>query len=452
MRFAGQIATGSRVPFPKGDLIDMRIPRKVQVLSMVLCVATLGVLALLPGSVNSQQTTEAPTTDLDVRTDDIFNGFGVKGLPPDGCLSPPVANRSFEDNKFIFEERENAADGLGPTYNDTACSSCHQNPETGGVSQVNELRAGHRNNLGQFVNPPGGQSLIQLRAIDARIQELLDRAPLETIRTFRTSLNVIGDGFVEAIANGTFTNIQNGQAGDFKGTIINVPVVEANGALRIGRFGWKNQHASLVSFSGDAYLNEMGITNPFDGTQGLQENNSLGQSVAAFDGVADPEDDGDDVEAFANFMRATRAPGRGPITAAVTRGLAQFQAASCSICHVQTITTAATGTAINGGAFTVPAALGNKTIHPFSDFLLHDCGTGDEIVQNGGQNTSHMMRTPPLWGVRTKTELMHDGLSFTFAEAIQRHAGPGCTQSRNFFNNNMTTAQKADLFAFLRSL
>jgi CxxC motif-containing protein (DUF1111 family) len=429
----------------------MRKTRKLQVLSMVLCGAALGLAALLPGAVSSQTSTEAPTTDLDVRTDDVFNGFGVKGMRPDECTNPPVANRSFEDNKFIFEERETADDGLGPTYNDTACSNCHQNPETGGVSQVNELRAGHRNNLGQFVEAPGG-SLIQLRAIDARAQELLDKVPAETIRTFRTSLNVLGDGFVEAIANATFTNIQNGQPGDFKGTIITVPVVEANGAPRIARFGWKNQHASLISFAGDAYLNEMGITNPFDGTQGLQENSSLGASVAAFDGVADPEDDGDDAEAFANFMRATRAPGRGPITAAVLRGQAQFQAASCSICHVQTITTAATGTSINGGAFIVPAALGNKTIHPFSDFLLHDCGTGDEIVQNGGPNTSHMMRTPPLWGVRTKTELMHDGLSFTFAEAIQRHAGPGCTQSRNFFNNNMTAAQKADLFAFLRSL
>jgi len=426
--------------------------RKTRILTVVLCVAALGVLALLPSAVSSQQTNEAPTTDLNVRTDDVWNGLGVKGVTPDECTNPAVANRSFEDNKFIFEERENADDGLGPTYNDTACSSCHQSPETGGTSQINELRAGHRDNLGHFAAPPGGSSLIQLRAIDARAQELLDRAPLDTIRTFRTSLNVLGDGFVEAIADGTFTNIRNGQPGDFKGTIIMVPVVEGTGAPRVGRFGWKDQHGSLVSFSGDAYLNEMGITNPFDGSQGLQENNSLGASVAAFDGVADPEDDGDDAEAFANFMRATRPPGRGAITAAVTRGQQQFVNASCAVCHVQSITTAPAGTVINGGTFAIPAVLGNKVIHPFSDFLLHDCGTGDEIVQNGGEGTARMMRTPPLWGVRTKTELMHDGLSFTFAEAIQRHAGPGCTQSRNFFNNNMTAAQKSDLFAFLRSL
>lgn len=429
--------------------------KSLKIFFLTIFMAALALSTASSFTVESQSESsvqEAPTTDLNVLTDDLFNGLGDRGTPIDECVGgPPVPNRSFEDNKFIFEERETAEDGLGPVYNDTACSSCHQNPETGGIGQQRELRAGHLNSAGTFINPPGGSSLIQLRAIAAPIQERLDNAPLENIRTFRTSLNVIGDGFVEAIANQTFTNIRNAQPAAFQGTIINVPVVEANGALRVGRFGWKNQHASLVSFSGDAYLNEMGITNPFDGNGGTQENNSLGQSVAAFDTVADPEDDGLDAEAFANFMRATSAPGRGPITAAVQRGQTLFQQASCSVCHTQSITTAPAGTLINGGAFRVPADLGDEVIHPFSDFLLHDVGTGDGIVQNGGAATRNMVRTAPLWGVRTRPELMHDGLSFTFTEAIQRHAGSGGTISRNFFNG-LTAAQKADLVAFLKSL
>jgi CxxC motif-containing protein (DUF1111 family) len=421
-----------------------------------LCAVTAVVLALALASasrsaVESQTIQEAPTTDLNVLTDDLFNGLGVRGTPIDECVSgPPVANRSFEDNKFIFEERETAEDGLGPTYNDTSCSACHQSPETGGVSQSNELRAGHLNSTGGFVNPPGGSSLIQLRAIAASVQERLDNAPLENIRTFRTSLNVIGDGFVEAIANGTITAIRDAQPAEFRGTIINVPVVEAGGALRIGRFGWKNQHASLVSFSGDAYLNEMGITNPFDGSGGTAENNSLGQSVAAFDTVADPEDDGEDAEAFANFMRATRAPGRGPVTAQVQSGQTLFTQVNCAVCHTPSIVTAAAGTLINGGAFTVPAVLGDERIHPFGDFLLHNIGTGDGIVQNGGAATRNMVRTPPLWGVRMRPLLMHDGLSFTFNEAIQRHAGQA-TSSRNAFNA-LTADQKNAVIAFLKSL
>jgi len=418
----------------------------VSLIFMVVFVLPMVLTTTLQGQFSVR---EAPTTDLNVLTDDIFNGFGDKGRPVDECSNPPVANRSFEDNKFIFDERETPEDGLGPVYNDLGCGSCHQNPESGGISQINELRAGHVLN-GNFVDPPGG-SLIQLRALAAAIQERLDDAPLEDIRTFRTTLNVIGDGFVEAIADGTFTQIRNDQPQNFKGTIISVPVVEAGGTLRVGRFGWKNQHASLVSFSGDAYLNEMGITNPFDGNGGRSENSSLGNSVGNLDRVRDPEDDGDDVEAFANFMRATSAPGRGQINATVRRGEDLFRQVDCSQCHTPTIQTAEPGTLINGGQFRVPSELGNKIIHPFSDFMLHDIGTGDGIVQNGGQATRNMVRTPPLWGVRTRPMLMHDGQSFTFNEAIQRHAGVGGTISRNQFNA-LSGSEKADLIAFLKSL
>lgn len=418
---------------------------------MLFAVVALVCLAALPYSVAGSNTiTDAPATDLNRLTDDLFNGFGDRGTPIDECQGEPVPNRSFEDNLFIFDELETPEDGLGPTYNAPGCGDCHQNPEVGGISQIRELRAGHLSG-GVFVDPPGGQSLIQLRAVAATIQERLDNAPLENIRAFRTTLNVIGDGFVECIDSNTINSIRRNQPAGFQGTLIEVPVVEAGGLTRAGRFGWKNQHASLQSFSGDAYLNEMGITNPFDGNGGTVENNSLGQPVAAFDLVEDPEDDGLDVEAFANFMRATSAPGRGPITAAAQRGASLFAQIGCSICHTPSIVTAPPGTVINRGAFTVPAALGNKRIRPFSDFLLHDIGTGDGIVQNGGAGTRNMVRTPPLWGVRTRPELMHDGLSLTFNEAIQRHAGTGGTHVRNNFNA-LAAGQRADVIAFLKSL
>jgi CxxC motif-containing protein (DUF1111 family) len=181
------------------------------------------------------------------------------------------------------------------------------------------------------------------------------------------------------------------------------------------------------------------------------ENNSVGRSVAAFDTVADPEDDGDDVEAFAQFMRQLRAPGRGPITAQVNNGQTLFTQIACSICHTPQFTTVTAGTVINRGAFTVPAAIGSKIIRPFSDFLLHDIGTGDGIVQNGGAGTRNMVRTSPLWGVRARPELMHDGLSLSFNDAIQRHAGVGGTFARNNFNA-LSAAQRADIIAFLNSL
>jgi len=127
-----------------------------------------------------------------------------------------------------------------------------------------------------------------------------------------------------------------------------------------------------------------------------------------------------------------------------------FNSIGCAICHVTSITTAPAGTRINGGAFTVPAALGNKIIHPFGDFLLHNVGTGDDIVQNGGQASADFMRTPPLWGVRTRDRLMHDGESLTRNDAILRHAGEANFVINNYFN--LSTNQKNQLITFINSL
>jgi CxxC motif-containing protein (DUF1111 family) len=98
----------------------------------------------------------------------------------------------------------------------------------------------------------------------------------------------------------------------------------------------------------------------------------------------------------------------------------------------------------------VPAALGNKMIHPFSDFLLHDIGTGDGIVQNGGQATRNKLRTQPLWGVRTHDRHMHDGATVTFDEAIRRHAGEAASVTSNY--NSLSTTQQNQIVTFLKSL
>ena len=432
--------------------------RVLQVLALLLFAAALVVPLSMPTPAESQSITEALTTDMDAKTDDLFNNFGARGTPIDECVAEPVpptarGNGRFEDNLFIFSERETIDDGLGPTYNDVGCVECHQSVDVGAFSQAMEFRAGHITN-GQFVDAPGGQ-LVHARGTDARIVEHISTA--ETVKTFRVTTSALGDGFVECIANQTLQNNVNAQPLAQRGTLTQVPVVEAGGTLRFGRFGWKAQHASLQSFAGDAYLNEMGITNPFDGTNGLTENPcSTAEGVRnctgpPFDPVADPEDDGDDVLAFADFMAATRAPGRqNPIPAAAVRGDSLFNAVGCAVCHTRNFTTAAPGTIINGGAFVVPAALGNKIIHPFSDFALHNIGTGDGIVQNAGQGSANQMRTAPLWGIRARNRLMHEGLNITIFDSIQLHAGQATTARNNF--NALTAAQRNDLIAFVLSL
>jgi CxxC motif-containing protein (DUF1111 family) len=226
-------------------------------------------------------------------------------------------------------------------------------------------------------------------------------------------------------------------------------LLESPGQNRAGRFGWKDQHGSLLSFAADAYLNEMGITNrlrPHDTT-------TVGKVTA------DPEDTPDNlnlaaIDHFAQFIRGTKVPPRDAVLAATPdakAGQALFENIGCSTCHVGTIVTAPAGTVINGGAFTVPAALGNKIIHPFSEFLMHDIGTGDGIVQTANlPETANKLRTAPLWGLRMRPRFMHDLKSLSLENAIERHKGEAERVERHF--DELSPAEKQQLLTFLRSL
>jgi CxxC motif-containing protein (DUF1111 family) len=381
--------------------------------------------------------------------DNLTNGFAKQGPPFDTLNEDNVVPlRSYNDDRFIFEATERFEDGLGPTYNAQSCVACHENVVTGGASQVTEHRTGHTSG-NQFFEAPGG-SLVQSRATNPEIVEpVLDE---DETRTFRISTNVMGDGYVECIADSTLKAISHAQPEDMRGTPLLVAVLEGDGSSRVGRFGWKCQHGSLLSFAADAYVNEIGITSPL-----LPDENTSGGVFVGFgsgyDPLPDPESDGVDIASFANFMRSTKAPARGTINADVKVGERLFNNIGCAICHVSTITTTSAGTVIDGGTFTVPKALANKTIHPMSDFLLHDIGTGDGIPYlplPEYQYTAKLIRTAPLWGLRTRNRLMHDGLSFTRMEAIQRHTMQAQTVTDSF--NALTATQQAQIMTFLNSL
>src|SRR5438132_3636348 len=145
----------------------------------------IAVGTLLAGSLLPEPLTQAP-----VEAAPAFSP-GTMTLVTNGL----VDQATFDADRAVFEEQEGRAEGLGPVYNAQSCAECHQNPVTGGISQVTELRAGHFNGT-SFVEHPGG-SLINDRAVDSSIQETLMRG--YEVRTLRTSLNTLGDGFVEAI-------------------------------------------------------------------------------------------------------------------------------------------------------------------------------------------------------------------------------------------------------------
>jgi CxxC motif-containing protein (DUF1111 family) len=375
-----------------------------------------------------------------------------------GIVEPP--GDTFARDQQAYEENETVADGLGPVYNATSCVVCHQNPNSGAASQITELRVGHNDANGNFVNPTifindekntiTGRSIVNDRAIGPEAQE--HTPATENIRTLRAALNTLGDGFVEAIDDGTLIAISEKQPevtdGKVHGEVVQAPIFEAPGQTRVGRFGWKDQHSSLLSFIADAYLNEMGITNrlrPKDVTTVLKT-------------TTDPEDQPDnlglaDIDHFAQFIRGTKVPPRDTAlagTPAALKGGELFRRVGCDVCHVASITTAPAGTVIDGGMFMVPEALGDKIIHPFSDFLLHDIGTGDGIVQGGPQDTANKLRTVPLWGLRTKARFMHDLKSLSLENAISRHDGEAHDSAQRF--KKLSPEDRNALITFLNSL
>jgi CxxC motif-containing protein (DUF1111 family) len=374
---------------------------------------------------------------------------------------PEPSGDTFALDQQIYELNHSVQTGLGPVYNGTACVSCHENPNSGGASQITELRVGHNDETGTFVNPTilindgkdtiTGRSIVNDRAICPQAQEHIPAT--ENIRTLRAVLNTLGDGFVEAIDDDTLKAIAARQPDESEGRIhgeaIQVPIFEAPGQTRVGRFGWKDQHGSLLSFIADAYLNEMGITNrlrPKDVTRVCKT-------------TKDPEDAPDDlgladIDHFALFIRGTMVPPRDKTLAAtptVRQGQFLFTRIGCSTCHVPSIKTAPARTMFNGGMFVVPDALGDKIIHPFGDFLLHDIETGDGIVQTTGlQETANKLRTAPLWGLRTKARFMHDLKSLSLESAIERHKGEAREVERHF--DELSPEERQALIAFLNSL
>ena len=373
---------------------------------------------------------------------------------------PEPLGDTYAMDQAQFEQENDASTGLGPVFNARACADCHQNVVSGGASQFTEIRAGHHDLNGNFVaatvpindgaNTIALRSIINDRALVPQVQEHVPDE--ENIRALRAALNTLGDGFVEAIDDSTLQAIAQNQIkvseGRIHGEAIEVPVLESPGQMRIGRFGWKDQHSSVLSFAGDAYLNEMGITNrlrPHDVT-------TIGKITP------DPEDTPDNIglaaiDHFAQFIRGTKVPPRDTLlasTPAALQGAALFDRIGCGTCHVSTIITAPAGTVINGGTFTVPPALGNKIIHPYGDFLLHDIETGDGIVQTPPLDTANKLRTPPLWGLRTHPRHMHDLKSLTLESAIERHGGEA-EEVRDRFRE-LSPTDKQRIITFLNSL
>jgi CxxC motif-containing protein (DUF1111 family) len=387
----------------------------------------------------------------------------------------PVAFAAAKDN---FAAVEDITDGLGPVFNEKACGNCHTTPVVGGSGAQIERRFGEVTN-GIFYGYDGAQdnqggTLRQLFSngtytngnVTCTIPVEREPPSANVHNVGRRTLPLFGLGLVDAMPDGFFDLLAAIEPPAQRGVVLRrIPdfpdVRDPNQSFsrtRVQRFGIKDQQTNLVSFAGDAYINEMGISTQscFRGQSVLAfANDNQSNNVAAKAGcnggdlapaqpAGDPNvpqftDDAvgscagglsevqDDLANFLLFMERMAPPPQDlsdPIS--FTFGSIAFAAVGCANCH----------TAIG---FVTPAhpfngVPGNMTFFPFSDFLVHDMGSLGDGIGNTGDTVAvtRRMRTAPLWGARFNTQFLHDGRAKTVREAILAHDGQGLA-SRNAF-------------------
>lgn len=366
-------------------------------------------------------------------------GTPQPGAPLAGLTAAELAD--FNEGREEFVAVETPQGGLGPIFNDSSCVACHSAGGVGGASAQTVTRFG-RLTQGQFDDLARlGGSLQQARAIDAAA---LERVPREaTITTRRVTTPLFGAGLMEAITDGTLEqNARQPQPDGVRGRVSYVLDV-ATGQRRVGRFGWKAQHATLLAFAGDAYLNEMGVTSRFFPHENAP--NGRADLLARFDQVPDPEDVVEpdsgkgDIDHAADFMRLLAPPPTLPPTSDSLAGQRLFGNARCTACHTPVLMT----------GNNLVAALAHKPVPLYSDLLLHDMGAlGDGIGQEAARGRD--MRTAPLWGLRLRPAYLHDGRARTVEAAIEAHDGEAAPSRRRF--QAMTRTEKQQMVAFLRTL
>ena len=246
-------------------------------------------------------------------------------------------------------------------------------------------------------------------------------------------------------------------------------VPDENGIIRPGRFGQKLTEVSLFQFNADAEFHEIGITTnsgPFGVPSAFNPNEHLPQGLP-FPSTCNTDTNSPQDVNQGNMIKITQftallapLPPAAP-TSATTAGQIVFNNIGCSVCHIQSFTTQANVKlrTTTGGETAVIASLSNVTFNPYSDFLLHDMGSGDSggipfQPNQTGQASLTMWRTAPLWGlsnILTKSGgLMHDNHSTSVNEAIRRHGGEAATVISAYEALDPTDA--SNLLAFLNSL
>ncbi|MGC2165286.1 MAG: di-heme oxidoredictase family protein [Gallionella sp.] len=382
------------------------------------------------------------------------------------------------------ENREIA--GLGPLYNRISCIACHagngrgfapSSPQEPMRSMLVRLSIpGSDQHGGPTPHPayggqlnesgvPGvaGEGRAEVRFTERVIQlkggeqvglrtpviTFVDLAygdfPPDMLTSPRIAPPIYGLGLLQAVSEADIVALQDApKPKGIKGQVNRV-WDEAQHQTVLGRFGWKANMPNLRQQIAGAFIGDMGITSPLF----TQENCTPAQSACQLSPSAGkPELNDTQLHATELYHFALAAPRqRNTDDKQVQRGAALFTQAQCSACHVPQLKT---------GDFTSLPALSRRTIHPYTDLLLHDMGEALADHRPDYLATGREWRTPPLWGiglaqkVEPRAGFLHDGRARTLLEAVLWHDGEAAIAARSF--KLMDTQDRHALVKFLESL
>lgn len=407
------------------------------------------------------------------QTDPGPRGGGPSAGGPLPNLSSALS-AAFDQGLTNFQEVEAVKDGLGPRFNSNSCVSCHSQPATGGSSPASNPQVAFqnsRNTLPPFIqgNGPAREARFIRNpdgTLDGGVHDLFTIEGRSDTpsgcnlnqESFSNPSNIslriptptFGGGLIEAIPDSVLQQNLNVSRSTSLGISGQLNRNGNDGTAT--RFGWKAQNKSLLLFAAEAYNVEMGITNLIFNTEREESTNcsptAPPNSVLNLGGNVDAAVL-DDINNFADFMRLSAPPARGPIDNTVVQGSNQFVNIGCANCHTPTFTT---------GANPVPS-LANQVIHPYSDFGLHHMGPGLADQVNQGLAAGDQFRSAPLWGVGQRLFFLHDGRTTDLLQAIEAHSSngngafPSSEANKTIQNfNALSPSDKQAILNFLRSL
>jgi len=394
--------------------------------------------SFVAGLVSLACTTEdkpAPTSAT--AADSTLDAVTVAGTAP-GQPLPGLSGRElqlFNRGEAVFVTEFTPATGLGPLFNSTSCVACHNNPGLGGYGDSVEVHMSDYH-PGAACNALGlaGGPVVQQHATPA-LQAALGilgepTLPGATATGMRTTPVMFGLGLFDAVSDRTIRQLARIRYSD---GVHGRAAVLPDG--RVGRFGRKATTAALDDFTAGAFFNEMGITNPVNPVEGTVAGKPL---PAGVDPAPDPELDPMSLRAADAFVKFLAPVAPLPLTPEATRGRELFRDVRCTSCHIPVLTT---------GYSPIPA-LRYKRFRAYTDLLLHDMGRELADMCNGVANPREF-RTQPLIGMQFLDMFMHDGVSETIDEAVQRHGGEGSAARERFFA--LSSEDRTALVSFVMS-